>query len=470
MNYHINELFYLLRSSDHEVARYVYKVLDKLNYKLVYDPDPNAGYVLAIPRGPCTPTLLCAHMDTVRSKQDVSVELVRMGTTIQNRKGVLGADDRAGVGILLNIARKFKQLPYLLFTMGEERGFLGMRKFIKDKVLDKYIEDIYAFVQYDRRGHNELVVYNQRVPKSLISLFELVGYEEERGKSSDVKMLSEQYGIAHVNLSAGFYCEHTDDEFLNIFSYQNAISAACDILPCIRKVYMLDPPPVNTATTYSGSGHQYASAYHPNPPERVCKCCGNVTYAGQWHSLAQGYLCLSCEEKIKSESVTGQVTIVAFQSYKKKKEKSKSILNKFKAAREGRYLKDVPGLNSCPVCGKMENVEFRKNKADFFCHSCNTQFSVDRCEKIAYLLDKDLGKYVKHTVKARPSPAVKPIFIPKYCTSCESGNVNKLYWVLVSEGPKKWVCKDCLDNMLRDEVISNKTYINTLKEGYKLPF
>jgi tripeptide aminopeptidase len=90
--------------------------------------------VARIPGPPGTRTvLLCAHVDTVPLTDGVEVELVD-GIYTNRRDAILGADDKAGVAVMLEAARRWTASGApcgceLVFTTGEEVGLRGARAF-----------------------------------------------------------------------------------------------------------------------------------------------------------------------------------------------------------------------------------------------------------------------------------------------------------------------------------------------------
>ena len=93
----------------------------------------DAGNLLARVPGPdgARTILLCAHLDTV--PLDASVEVVREEGVFTNRnEGILGADNKAAVAVLLGVARRLaggnsRVGVELLFTTCEEIGLAGAR-------------------------------------------------------------------------------------------------------------------------------------------------------------------------------------------------------------------------------------------------------------------------------------------------------------------------------------------------------
>ena len=87
-----------------------------------------------IPGAPGTRTvMLCAHLDTVPLDDTVEVELVD-GFFRNRREAILGADNKAAVAMLLEIARECVPAPApvgveLVFTASEENGLRGAKAF-----------------------------------------------------------------------------------------------------------------------------------------------------------------------------------------------------------------------------------------------------------------------------------------------------------------------------------------------------
>jgi tripeptide aminopeptidase len=85
------------------------------------------------PRGETQSVLLCAHLDTVPLDALIEPVLIDGGWENANQ-GILGADNKAAVAVLLALARHIRQqgAPVdveLLFTVGEETALAGVRAF-----------------------------------------------------------------------------------------------------------------------------------------------------------------------------------------------------------------------------------------------------------------------------------------------------------------------------------------------------
>jgi tripeptide aminopeptidase len=103
----------------------------------------NAGNLLARVEGPeGAPTLLlCAHMDTV--PLTAPVEVVERDGRLENRgDGILGADNKAAVAVIVEALRRIGPKPpvgiEVLFTTCEERSLHGAKAFDQSKLRCDY--------------------------------------------------------------------------------------------------------------------------------------------------------------------------------------------------------------------------------------------------------------------------------------------------------------------------------------------
>ena len=84
-------------------------------------------------------------------------------------------------------------------------------------------------IEIDRRGCNQAVFYdcgNEEFKNYILNF----GFKEEFGTFSDISILSPAYDIASVNLSAGYYNEHTKQEYISLKDLQNTIDLVLKIL------------------------------------------------------------------------------------------------------------------------------------------------------------------------------------------------------------------------------------------------
>ncbi len=121
------------------VAAYLVERLRELGVDATVDDSAarsgsDTGNVIArLPGSAAGPTiLLCAHMDTVGPTEGMVPE-VRDGVIYSNGETVLGADDKAGIAIILAVLSGLKAnaIPHgpieILFTVQEEVGLFGAK-------------------------------------------------------------------------------------------------------------------------------------------------------------------------------------------------------------------------------------------------------------------------------------------------------------------------------------------------------
>jgi|GEM_PF-1360039 len=185
----------------------LFKVLTEELVKHGYKPIDGENYLYAVGS---IPIMLCAHVDTVHTSSPEVIVYDKESGIAWSPQG-LGADDRAGVlGILELIHKGFK--PFVLFTNFEERGCLGAKKAAKE--LNPNVKYV---IELDRKGNNDCVFY-QCDNKSFIKYIQKFGFEIDTGSMSDITYLCPTWGVAGVNLSIGYFNQHTTSEYL-VFPY-----------------------------------------------------------------------------------------------------------------------------------------------------------------------------------------------------------------------------------------------------------
>ena len=164
--------------------------------------------------------LLVAHADTV-GEEDFAVELAEDERIIRNRRGILGADDRAGCAMLWLLRNTGHGL---LVTDGEEYGSVGSR-FLKKAFPDRFdeINSRYRFmIQIDRCGSTDFKCYQVGTPEFRRYIAEKTHFSEpDRMRSTDIVHLCRD--ICGVNLSCGYYREHTAAEYLEKAEWRNTL-------------------------------------------------------------------------------------------------------------------------------------------------------------------------------------------------------------------------------------------------------
>lgn len=187
-------------------------------------------------------TIFIAHMDTVHAEDGtqklsmlqegiLSVRPTKNPKAGQMRKsfrnilvpepewlgGVLGADDAAGVVLLLHMIEN--QIPgHYLFTVQEEIGSRGMEFWLTKNA--SRLSGLTHAVSFDRRGRTDIVTYqhgrrmgSSELAEHLSKALDM-GHEEADGFHTDNALLE---GLVPeiVNISVGYQDEHSSEESLD---------------------------------------------------------------------------------------------------------------------------------------------------------------------------------------------------------------------------------------------------------------
>ena len=166
------------------------------------------------------PIALAAHMDTVFESEIASLKtkygelLYDTDKNIMHCVGFGGFDDKAGIFAILQIIQSGLR-PHIILSTDEERGCVGASVLAK---MDCPFKDLRYIVQLDRRGSKDCVFYDYdtEVGKDFVEYIESFGFAEAYGTFTDITEYCPSWGIAGVNLSVGYYNEHTNCEVLYV--------------------------------------------------------------------------------------------------------------------------------------------------------------------------------------------------------------------------------------------------------------
>ena len=170
--------------------------------------------------------LICAHYDTVVGGIP---SIVTKNDTISANGTPVGGDDRCGVAIALSLIQD-KAVATFAFFDEEERGAGGSKSFLLSESWIAKASSCY--IGLDRRGDSDAAVYSYE-SESLLNIVGKYGYKKALGSMTDVSVIESQLPKATVNLSVGFYKEHTPMETIVIrdtyATYINMLSIIEDI-------------------------------------------------------------------------------------------------------------------------------------------------------------------------------------------------------------------------------------------------
>lgn len=211
-------------------------------------------------------TMFCAHLDTAawqREKVVHDIFITKKGDTGIGTDGstLLGADDKAGVVILLNlIENKVPGLYY--FFVGEETGLIGSRGILKHDP-DKF-KKYKRCIAFDRRDYGSVITKqmgktccSDEFANALIKELDRNGMKYKQdpfGIYTDSAVFTEVIPEC-TNLSVGYFNEHSVDEVINITYLEELAKASIGIkweeLPTVREPLVTETPTYTSRNKYN---------------------------------------------------------------------------------------------------------------------------------------------------------------------------------------------------------------------------
>jgi hypothetical protein len=179
--------------------------------------------------------MFTSHLDTA-TKANTEVVHIFDGDIIKtDGKSILGADDKAGVTIMLYMIKN--NIPGLYyFFLGEEVGCIGSKK-VADVQKKEKIEGINKVISFDRRSTSSIIThqtsrrccseeFGEALSKALNDVEETFVY-----KNDDTGVLTDSVQFISIypectNISVGYYSEHTFSERQDIIHLEK-LAEAC---------------------------------------------------------------------------------------------------------------------------------------------------------------------------------------------------------------------------------------------------
>ena len=175
------------------------------------------------------PVLLTAHMDTVHKVQCKNIKYMSLSsgkTSVYDKNGI-GGDDRCGVYMTLKLLERID--CSVLFCEDEEVGSIGAGKFVETPLCESIMGKNKYIVELDRMNDRDAVFYyddNEEFHKFITEEF----WKEAHGTWSDICELSPALEISSVNLSCGYYKQHTTMEYVILEEMETAIEEVYKLL------------------------------------------------------------------------------------------------------------------------------------------------------------------------------------------------------------------------------------------------
>ena len=176
--------------------------------------------------------MFTAHLDTA-TKEYTKVRHVIDGKFINtDGNSILGADDKAGVTIMLNMIENNVPGLYYLF-LGEEVGCIGSSNL--SRVAKDLLKDIKKIISFDRRGYDSIITYqmgerccSDKFAEKLSEELNRFGFgykPDPTGLYTDSAQFMEDFPEC-TNISVGYFDEHRKTERQDIV-FLEKLSNAC---------------------------------------------------------------------------------------------------------------------------------------------------------------------------------------------------------------------------------------------------
>lgn len=198
---------------------------------------------LYIPEHTTGKVCIVAHIDTVFDSDRRSPLIIydREKGLVSSPDG-LGSDDRAGVYVALKLFNSIPEpyKPFVLLTDFEEIGGYGAQEACD--IFKEELKDVTMFIELDRKGEDDAVFYNGE-PQDFIDYITFFGFKKDTGSFSDISYLCPGLERCGVNLSIGYYHQHSKHEYLDINAMETTIDKVKAVLVdnyATQKIWVLE--------------------------------------------------------------------------------------------------------------------------------------------------------------------------------------------------------------------------------------
>lgn len=172
-----------------------------------------------------------AHLDTVHlDKNNENTLFFDQKKRVVWSSVGLGADDRAGVFAILKLLKAGLR-PTIILLTDEETGGQGAKALVarhsKNYLNLKYI------IELDRHGRDDCVFYKCR-NSTFEKYVESFGFKRAWGTFSDISVIAPVWNVAAVNLSIGYFEEHSLAEHLDLNILEKTVAKVAKMLADIN--------------------------------------------------------------------------------------------------------------------------------------------------------------------------------------------------------------------------------------------
>lgn len=185
-------------------------------------------------------TLFTAHLDTFSRGEPKDIVHKISGNIIKtNGKTILGADDKAGVALLISMIEAEVPGLYYFFS-AEEIGRFGSRFAVDSEEFNNIGSRIKNVISFDRKGYNSIITHQSKIrtcedefATKLSTAFNKRGFKMNLDKTG---MYTDSFSfVGHknimncTNISVGYFNPHNKTENQDIEFLDNLSKACIDM-------------------------------------------------------------------------------------------------------------------------------------------------------------------------------------------------------------------------------------------------
>lgn len=183
-----------------------------------YFKDQHGNYYFEIPG---SKTVFTCHLDTACKEQKLVKHRFDGNIIKTDGTSILGADDKAGMTVILSLIENNVKGLYCFFV-GEEVGCVGSKLASKN---EKFFSNYDRIISFDRRGTSSVITHqsskrccSDEFAKSLAQILNSNGMEMSPDDTGVYTDSAEFVGVIPecTNISVGYYKEHTVNEHQDI--------------------------------------------------------------------------------------------------------------------------------------------------------------------------------------------------------------------------------------------------------------
>ncbi len=459
-----------------KTAEYIHADSSEIQYEVCRELHELGGYnIISVPNmfvfahpddGKCLPVLLQTNWDTRLASteephllgwRDTNTKgLALPDKAMFNSLGRLGAG-RIGLRLAVETSQMYQEKPFLLFTNFGEDGCLGMLRAIKEKVLEPYLDYIYAVISTNRSGYNYFSTRYWGEDDKLPGVVQSCGYLQKGTKLGDASLLEDVYGIRNVNVACGVFNKNTMNEYLSEFGFYSARENIMLLLPSVKEpyrcpVYRETEEYISLASVMQEDKQPTASS--TSTKNLRCVICGKPDRETAWNNTAQAFVCCACTNRAITHGVILTPSIIEEEKVKLRREQSVTRQANRRRDKQRKQLMPI-----CPVCGLSEEVTWNPEKDQYYCIHCQQYFFMGKHKgKPKHIYINKQGRVITSLLNRKDDRVLsnEPLGSNSAIITCpvcgETTSHKARVWILDPYTGKEMqvlCCPDCIDIVKR---------------------